>query len=351
MIIRLLIFIIIGIWAERGQAQSQDTIYRFYKGAVNEKYSITVVLKQIGVVCQGYYYYDKYRKSIRVEGTAIESVLSLREIDQQGNKTTSVFVGNYNEDWSAITGAWENKTKDRRFVFDLQAIYPPLGKSTRYRFDDIRRFQELLNYFDLEPALPFRTKEGILTETKGFHWKNKEDKATFNDYQRFIPYRLAKRYIMNKVLLSPEGSFNYFQIKESAYKAHEMHYKSLCCVYRTNSCVGLLVQFQEDNGWDAYDVTFLLIYDYAGHLLDACKVGKRISIEQEGRQLSEEMSSSFKLDQTIETSSKGTLIEFGIDDNGIDYYKKTPSERQVYYILQPTGRFIRQEVLLEKTKK
>lgn len=334
-----------------GQAQQQDTIYRFYKGAVNKKYSITVELKQVGEYCQGYYYYDKYRKNIRVEGTANSGVLLLREIDQQGNKTSSFFTGNYTVDWGTITGAWENKTKNRRFEFDLNAIYPPLGQSIRYRFDDIRRFQELLNYFDLEPEWPFRTEKGIVASKKGFQWKNNADKATYSDFQRFIPYRLAKRYIMNKVLLSPEGSFNYFQIKETAYKTHEMHYKSLCCVYRTNSYVGLLVQFEEDNGWDNYDVTFLLIYDYAGHLLDACKVGKQIDIEQEGRQLKETMSSYFKLDQTIETRSKGTLVEFGTNKDGTDYYRKTPSERQVYYILQPTGRFIRQEVLLEKTKK
>lgn len=319
----------------------QDTVYHFFKGAVNKEYSITVELKIAGNVCVGHYYYDKYRKKVKIEGELrADNQLMLREFDQSGNRTSSVFTGMYSSDWKIVQGTWENTTKDRRFDFDLKAIEYPLGQQITYNFDDIRRFQELLNYFDMEPQLPFRVHKGL--EKKGFRWRKGLKESARKDYQRMIPYRLARRYVMDKVLLKGEGAFNYFNIKEANYKAHEMHYKSLCCVYRTASYVGLLFHFADDTGWDVYDVTFLVMYDYAGNVLDACKLGRDVNVEHAGVQLTEKTSSQFRLDSTIETISNQFLIEFGTEANE-EYYRENNNPQHIYYTVQPSGRLMRQQ--------
>lgn len=339
-----LLFITSGICAQR-----TDTLYHFFKGTVNNEYSITMELKQSGQSLTGAYFYDKYRKSVAIEGELREgNMIVLREVNKIDNQNPSIFVGTYNADWKAINGTWENILKNRRYTFNLKAIQTPLGQVISYRFDNIRRFQEFLNYFDLEPALPFVVHEGI--QQKGFRWKNGVKESAKADYEKTIPYRLAKRYIMNQVLLTAEGSFNYFDIKAKNYKSSQMHYAALCCVYRMPTYVGLLVNFEKDTGWERYDVTFLLTYDYAGHLLDACKVGKNIDLEYNGQQLKEKMTSHFLVDYTIEMRSSRSIVEYGTTTTEQEYYKEGTDKQRIYYILQPSGRFIRQEVMLNKDK-
>ncbi|BDS09740.1 hypothetical protein [Aureispira anguillae] len=346
-----LYLLLLLLWAaEYACAQKQDTIYRFFKGAVNKEYSITMELKQIGSRLEGNYFYDKYRKNVAVKGELrADGLIVLQEIDPSGNKTSSTFVGTHQMNWKSIEGTWENKTKDRYFTFDLMAIEQPLGQKRRYSFDNIRWFQGLLNYFDLEPELPFTVYQGI--EKNNFRWKNDTKESARKDYQKMIPYRLAKRFIMDQVRFKPEGSFDYFDISADQYKLHAMHYKALCTVYKTSSYVGLLLNFEEDTGWDTYNVTFLLIYDYAGHLLDACKVGKRLNLEHRGKQLKEQMTSKFLVDSTIEMHATCQRIEYGNNSIEEEYYKEQQEQRYIYYILQPSGRFIRQEVDLGKKRK
>jgi hypothetical protein len=329
--------------------QKQDTTYRYFKGLINKEYSITMELKQAGNVCVGYYYYDKYRQNVQVEGVVKENnELVLIELNEFGGKTKSIFTGTYSEDWKSLSGIWGNEEKGSRYNFAVKAIEQPMGQTMAYRFEEIRRFQELLNYFDLEPQMPFNVNVGI--EKKEFKWKEGTKESSRKDYQQVIPYRLAQRYIMNQVRLKGEGAFNYFKIKEANYKAHEMHYKSLCCVYRTSSYVGLLFHFADDTGWDQYNVTFLLLYDYAGHLLDGFSVGKELNLEHGGKKILEKSHSRFLPDSTIEMKSDRLLTEFGTNNIGEEFYQETASEQHIYYILQPSGRFMRQEVEIEKRK-
>ena len=346
---KLLYLLVLLLMANQACTQANDTLYHFFKGAVNKEYSITMELKQSGQTISGAYFYDKYRKNVAIEGELRDgNMIVLREVNRIDNQNPSIFVGTYSSDWKTINGTWENILKNRRFVFDLTAIQVPIGQTIPYRFDNIRRFQEFLNYFDLEPALPFVVHEGI--QQKGFRWKNGTRESAKEDYKKVIPYRLAKRYIMNQVLLNSEGSFNYLNIKSKNYKPHEMHYAALCCVYRMPTYVGLLVNFAEDTGWDRYDVTFLLTYDYAGHLLDACKVGKNLDLEYNGQQLREKMTSHFLVDSTIEMRSNRSIVEYGTNAIEHEYYKEGADKQRIYYILQPSGRFIRQEVALKKSR-
>jgi len=346
---KLLYLLLLLLLSSCVYAQTNDTLYHFFKGAVNEEYSITMELKQSGLTLTGAYFYDKYRKNVAIEGELRDgNMIVLRESNRIENQNPSIFVGSYSADWKTINGTWENILKNRRFVFNLVKIEAPIGQSIPYRFDNIRRFQEFLNYFDLEPALPFVVHEGI--KQKGFRWKNEIKESAKEDYKKIIPYRLAKRYIMNQILLSSEGGFNYLNIKPSHYKPHEMHYTALCCVYRMPTYVGFLVNFAKDTGWDRYDVTLLLTYDYAGHLLDACKVGKNLELEYNGKQLREKMTSHFLVDSTIEMRSNRSVVEYGTKSIEQEYYNKGTNKQRIYYILQPSGRFIRQEVVLKKSR-
>lgn len=320
-------------------AQGTTPIYRYFKGTVNGQYSITMELKQVGNRVEGNYFYDKYRTNIRVQGSIdANNELNLKEIDAAGNTTSSTFIGTYSNGWTNIRGQWQNRTRERRFTFDLQAIQLPQGPLARYNFDHIRRFQELLNYFDAEPQFPFRVKDGLGNAPR---WKNlvSQNTAAPEDYQQVIPYRLSKRYIMNQVQLQPEGSYNYFDLPASTYQPHGKHYTALCRVYQSSRYVGLLCRFQCDTGWEQYDLTFLLMYDYAGHLLDACKVGKVLDLEGDGRMITASWNSRFSGDGRIEV--RGSTQETSYGDTALEQ-----NEEQVhfYWLVQADGRLRRKEL-------
>lgn len=320
-------------------AQAETPVYRYFKGVVNGQYSITMELKQEGNLVEGSYFYDKYRTNIRFKGTlGVSGRLVLKEIDATGNATSSTFVGTHSSGWATIRGQWQNRAKERRFSFVLQAIYLPQGPITRYNFDQVRRFQELLNYFDAEPLLPFRVQQGLGGTLR---WKNllSKTESVPEDYQQMIPYRLAKRYIMNQVHLQPEGSYNYFDLPAITYQPYGKHYKALCRVYQSSRYVGLLCRFKCDTGWEQYDLTFLLLYDYAGYLLDACKVGKVLDLEGGGHIVKANWRSLFSEDGRIEI--KGVTQEIYYGDISL---KKQVKEVHFYWLVQANGRLRRKDL-------
>jgi hypothetical protein len=320
-------------------AQNPLPVSRYFKGTVNGQYSITMELKQEGDKVVGHYFYDKYRTNIAVEGNIkAGNILILKEIDASGNPTSTAFIGNYSNGWTGIRGEWQSRRKDRRLAFNLQAIYLPKGPIARYNFDHIRRFQELLNYFDAQPLFPFRVKEGLGENPRWSNW-NTTSKQPPEDYQQMIPYRLAKRYIMNQVKLSPTGSYNYFDLPPSIYQPHGRHYTALCCAYRSNRYVGLLCRFECDTGWEYYDLTFLLIFDYAGHLLDACEVGKVVNLEGEGRAINANWSSRFWGDGRVEVTGMTKKIHYA--DTALE---QTIDPVHFYWLLQSDGHLRRKEI-------
>jgi hypothetical protein len=332
----LFLLLLLPLWS----LQAQGTpIYHYFKGAVDGQYSITMELKQVGTALEGNYFYDKYRTNIRVKGTILdEQYISLKEIDAVGNTTSSTFLGVYDKNWTQIEGQWQNRTKERRFNFDLQAIYLPKGPIGRYNFDHIRRFQELLNYFDAEPRFPFRVRAGMGENPQ---WKKTNSALKgVQDYQQVLPYRLAKRYIMNQVLLRPEGSYNYFDLAPTDYQPYNKHYKALCKVYQSSRYVALLCRFECDTGWERYDLTLLLLYDYAGHLLDACEVGKVLDLEGGGKMVKADWNSRFSADGRIEVRGRTERTDLAV----------TPVKEQVenvhfYWLVQSNGMLRRKKIV------
>ena len=320
-------------------AQGAAPDYKYFKGTVNGQYSITMELQQEGEQVEGSYFYDKYRTLIPIKGTVgADGSLTLKEVDAAGNPTSSTFVGTYTSGWSNIHGQWKSKTGEYQYSFNLQAIQLPKGPIGRYNFDQIRRFQELLNYFDAEPKFPFRVQEGMGESPR---WKNLVSNSTSSpeDYQQVIPYRLAKRYIMNQVLLAPEGSYNYFNLPAESYHSSGKHYTALCKVYQSSNYVGLLCRFKCDTGWQNYDITFLLLYDYAGHLLDACKVGKVLNLEGDGQMVTANWSSHFSKDGRIEVT--GTTEKTYYGDTALDQQLQTV---HFYWLVQANGRLRQKDI-------
>ena len=267
-------------------SQKQDTLFRYYKGKVNKQFSITMELKFEGQSLSGHYYYDKYRKAVNIVGELRDSnLLVLWEMNDKGLSGGSFFSGTHTSDKKNIYGAWANNSSDESYVFELSQVYVGEQKEGSSSFEDVRQFQDFLNFFDLQISLPFSSES--VRNFKTASWKNADKKSAINDYKKVIPYHLAKKYIMNKVVMGGEGSFNYFNIKGSQYNVFEMHYKALCCVYRSPDYIGLLISFEDDTGWESYNVTFLLMYDYAGNLKDGFKISKDLKLESGGKQIRE----------------------------------------------------------------
>ncbi|AZO94928.1 hypothetical protein [Halocella sp. SP3-1] len=87
-----------------------------YVGEIGN-YPITMKLKKKENKVTGYYYYNKYKKKIRIEGTMDEyGKVRLKEF--RGNKSTGQFYGSF---FSAeqIRGIWYSPDKDVEFEFNI----------------------------------------------------------------------------------------------------------------------------------------------------------------------------------------------------------------------------------------
>jgi len=321
----------------------QDTAHLFFKGKINKQYSITLELKVAGTACVGQYYYDKYRQSLHFQGRMEQQQIYLEQLNDQGQKIGVTFEGTYNKLDGQIQGQWKDASKQKNYHLLVQQIRANALEKAPLDFEAVRDFQALLNYFDLKPQLPLQLNTQ-LKNTK-INWQKGNKKQIAADFNRYIPYRLAKRYIMRKVNFVPEGAFNYFNIDKKSYRPMEMSYRSVACLFSTDSYVGLLFNFSDDNGWDSYDVTFLLTFDYNGNLLDGCKVAKQLHLDSSQQTVEETMQSTIQKDYTIVVTSTKKIATFGQQKDGKPFFDKKTIDKHVHYVLQPTGRFFRQEIL------
>ena len=113
-------------------------------------------------------------------------------------------------------------------------------------------------------------------------------------------------------------------------------------VVQTNSYVGFLLYFEEDNGWDSYDVTFLLTYDYAGRLLDACKVAQSLQIDEADQVLQQQISATITDEMTVITRLQKDHTVFTKNTKGVEVLEKETKSQEMHFVLQPTGKFFRQ---------
>ena len=322
--------------------QKQDTLFRYYKGKVNREYSITMELMFVENSLNGQYIYDKYRDPVRLVGELRDSnSLILWEMNDKGMSGGTFFSGSFSEDHKTVNGVWVNNSDDERFVFNFSEVAAGTAGKDKSEFENIIQFQQLLNYFDLQISLPFNAASVL--DLKSTEWENYEEKTSATDYNRLIPYHLAKRFVMNKVSMKGEGNFNYFRIKNHQYSLLEMHYRSLCSVYRTADFVSLLFHFKEDTGWDSYNVVFMLNFDYAGHLIDGRKIYKDLDLEYNGKEIKEFAESTFLEENSFIIRSKKNIQVYNTEASVNGFYRKKELKEDFYYKIRKDGKIILQK--------
>lgn len=325
------------------EAQPTDsTRIQCYKGKVDGKYSITMELKIVGSRCEGRYYYDKYRQDILLIG-AIEAdqKIVLQEIDNKGNLVGSNFEGTHSDNWSSLEGVWQEQTNDKRFDLSVQAIYAAADSNQVLNFEKVRRFQAWFNAFDLEVALPLR----VTTETTmNWKWKKKYNKTELADFEAFLPYILAKQFVMQQVDFVSASNYNYWQILPQDYNPIEVHYQSIGQVFRRQNFVGLLLQLEVNNGWEKYHTICLLTYDYEGNLLGNVLLAQSIDTQTKDSNYVENTTSLVAANGVISTTATIQKSNLNRNKAGVEDYSSSSKEQEILSILQPTGSFAKQEI-------
>lgn len=92
-----------------------------FTGAINGKYPITMRLKLAGTNAYGVYFYDKYRKEIRLDGTIGRDGQFVLNEQAPDGKITGSFSGSYVEGKSLV-GKWSNADGNKTMPFALKRV-------------------------------------------------------------------------------------------------------------------------------------------------------------------------------------------------------------------------------------
>lgn len=327
---QILLWMILGMWGNWGYAQPLPTIHRAFKGQINQQYAITMTVAQEGQALEATYYYHSYRKPIELYGTiSRDGSIYLKTRGGNGD----LMVLEVQHAWQRLEGHWRSGDQQQRLSLHLDAIYPADLQRPTPTIDQLKRFQEFLNYFQPCYKRPLEVHQGITNP------------ISEEQMGKMIPYRLAKRYIMNQIDLPTEGGFDYFDIDEEQYRAYTHHYQSLGLVYQTQHYVGVLCRLYCDTGWEAYDVSFLLLFDHAGHLLDACKVGKALQLEGGNKQVISNWKAIFQPNGSIKVNAHRQQVYYEADT------VKRREHRAVFYWYISERGILRREHLVTTSKK
>lgn len=316
-----------------------------YKGKADKEYSVTMQLEVNGSYCRGRYFYDKYRQDITFRGQILpNNTVKWTEVDEKGRLTENTFEGTYGADWGSLEGNWKEKKKEKKYSFVLSAIYPTTSRTKeRLDFERLRVFQGFLNYFDLQANLPWQISAEM--EQTQFEWQKESRTKNQADFNRFIPYVLANRFIMQVVELPTKQQFMDWKITPQDYQPFTKNYRSIGKLLQTNSYVGLLISFQNNPVWNPYNNTFLVMYDYEGHVIDIIPISENTRIDQGELQYEAVQLAAISTDYTIVTQRNTTTERLTKNKAGIEQLETTTTATEIHYILEPdTGRFFRQRI-------
>lgn len=316
------------------KGQFRDTLYSYYKGKIGASYSITLELLRVADKLQARYFYDKYRSPIELEVELRDTFLYLKE-NNLLSAEHNYFVLREDSEKKAFNGYWKNAATGRKMEVNLQKLNVPDLKNGS-TFDRMLDFQSFLNYFDLVPVLPFRVDDIVFN--KKIRWQLYDKKALNTDYKKMLPYKLARRYIMDKVTMPTEGSINYFDIASAQYNVLGFYYKALCTVFKTSNYVNVLVEFENDSGWDKQHLVCWLSYDYTGNLVGQCKAYKALDVEVNQIHSIEKSAGFFLSDSTLLVDTKKTVRGVSYDESGHELYKHQDIAKQLSYKLDINGK-------------
>ncbi len=92
-------------------------VYTF-KGKIDGKYAVTMNLYFVDDSIDGTYYYDKYKRSMKIKGH-IKGNSKITLTEYEGNKATGEYVGTLNG--NVFSGNFVNFASGKRMPFSLTA--------------------------------------------------------------------------------------------------------------------------------------------------------------------------------------------------------------------------------------
>ncbi|MCH2045945.1 MAG: hypothetical protein MK212_17645 [Saprospiraceae bacterium] len=306
-----------------------------YKGNIGNQLSVTLQLEFTNTSCTGRYHYHKYRQDILLKGELIDDKWIIKEMNSKGEEKNQYFKGTFSADQDHFLGTWENPVKGITHPSKFECLKNPLNSSTTIDYEKTRKFQELLNYFDLQVMLPCKIDRGI--DDMHFKW-TPDTKTYITDFKQNIPYHLARNYIMDQVNIKVNSPFDYFDMDESFYNNYNAEYKSIGKIFSNNKSIGLLFHFDEDTGWDEYELFFLLVFDHEGNLLANIKTYTYVITEGTGKISSEKSWANLTNNGSITVISESIVIEYGNDaQTGEEYYNENNKNQTLEYTVTANG--------------
>ena len=115
-------------------ADSKQGITQNYGGTMNGNIKIHMHLQISGERIVGYYYYDIFEKILILKGTVdAKGNYHLVEFDENENQT-GVFAGQFEPDYSKMTGDWTSKKGNKVLPVDLKIMDDP-SKMVDYMYE------------------------------------------------------------------------------------------------------------------------------------------------------------------------------------------------------------------------
>lgn len=306
-------------------AAPQQEWSRTYTGVI-QQWNIVLQLSVNGTNCKGVYFYQHVRKDIALQGTLQGQELLLEE--SGGGQ----FKGVLNADFSAFTGTWTQPQKGQRYETKWDAIAPAAGK-TSFDMTAVKAFQELLagskNDLLLPLTLDKKSKDIVINNTQ---------KNTISPRQLPpLSYELAARFILKQTRLSMG---NYFKNNEQQYES--VPFRLVGKLWSSSTWTALLFHLEDDNGWDEYELFFVLVFDYEGNLLSEWKAYTYYITERTGELISEKTRSTLQPNHSAQVQSEKITITYGTNpQTKKEYYNEQTQTDSGLYKLSKEGKWLK----------
>jgi hypothetical protein len=134
-------------------AQTQKRIIKL-SGSIDDKYAILMTLAIEGEKVLGYYYYDKYKSKLLLEGSIQENKVVLNESPGYKREFEVGFIGDLND--NSLTGVWMDKAQNKTMNFST-LIYADVQENKEEKvaelegnFESIHNSEKFISSVELE---------------------------------------------------------------------------------------------------------------------------------------------------------------------------------------------------------
>lgn len=314
-------------------AQSQTTY--FYKGTIDGSISITCQLDISGDRCYGKYYVDATKQTKQLSGKITRNTIWITEKNADGQATEKVFRVKIKNNWASLLGDYYDKTYQSSVPFKLDRIVRSGPLNQQISFKKLMDFQDFINQFGTKAKIPLTLFADSDKNTIRSMYLGVE--SDLEDLDQILPYYLAKRYIMDQVPWPVAGQLDYLHIDRKDYHQQFLYYRPIGRLFFNDRFISILMHFTFKNGWDQYDIMYMINFDFIGNYIDSKELAKSLDIRTKNTELKERIDAKINSDFLIQLNGYRHVFEQESTDPPT--YKRNQRTISQQYKLMKNGSF------------